>query len=446
MENLLDTLYERGFIEQTTHDEELKEYINSGQVTCYIGFDPTASSLHIGSLVPIMSLAHMQRHGHRPIALVGSGTGLVGDPSGRNEMRQLLTPQVLAENAEGIKKQLSRYLDFSEQRALMLNNADWLTTLEYIPFLRDIGRHFSVNRMLRAESYKLRMNSDEGLSFIEFNYMLLQAYDFLELFKSYNCKLQMGGSDQWGNIVAGIELIRRVKQDTAFGITFPLIATSSGEKMGKTAKGAVWLDPERTSPYEYYQYWINTDDRDVERFLALFTFLPMDEIRKIATLQGVDLNSAKTVLAFETTSLAHGSEAAYGAYQKSLSHFGQRVVPRQVLPSSTIHADADGRGISGQSSANVQGENKSEVDSAKPDSYITEGEIKSGIPAFKLFQSVGLAESSSAARRLIDQGGAYLNAQRIQTFDQLITAEDLDADRMLVLRSGKKRFHKIMVK
>jgi tyrosyl-tRNA synthetase len=446
MENLLDTLYERGFVEQTTHAEELKEYFNSGSVTCYIGFDPTASSFHIGSLVPIMSLAHMQRHGHRPIALVGSGTGLVGDPSGRNEMRRLLSPQALAKNAEGIKKQLSRYLDFSDQKALMLNNADWLTALEYIPFLRDIGRYFSVNRMLRAESYKLRMESDEGLSFIEFNYMLLQAYDFLELFNSYGCKLQMGGSDQWGNIVAGIELIRRVKQETAFGITFPLIATSSGEKMGKTAKGAVWLDPERTSPYEYYQYWINTDDRDVERFLALFTFLPMAEIRKIAALQGVDLNSAKTVLAFETTALAHGPEAAHEAYQKSISNFGERVVPRQVLPSSTIHPDAAGQEVSGQHVANRQGQNVPTIDSGHPDSYITEDEIKSGIPAFKLFHSVGLVASSSAARRLIEQGGAYLNAQRIQAFDQMITTKDLDAEKMLVLRSGKKRFHKIMIK
>ncbi len=446
MENLLDTLYQRGFVEQTTHDEELKEYFNSGQVTCYIGFDPTASSLHIGSLVPIMSLAHMQRHGHRPIALVGSGTGLVGDPSGRNEMRRLLTPQALAENAEGIKKQLSGYLDFRDQKALMLNNADWLTALEYIPFLRDIGRHFSVKRMLRAESYKLRMESDEGLSFIEFNYMLLQAYDFLELFSSYGCKLQMGGSDQWGNIVAGIELIRRVKQETAFGITFPLIATSGGEKMGKTAKGAVWLDPERTSPYEYFQYWINSDDRDVERFLALFTFLPMAEIKEIEALQGVDLNCAKTVLAFETTALAHGSEAAHGAYQKSISNFGERGVPRHVLPSSTIHPEATGQEISGQLAANRQGQNVPAIDSGKPDSYIDQDEIKSGIPAFKLFHSVGLAASSSAARRLIEQGGAYLNAQRIKTFDQLITTRDLDAEKMLVLRSGKKRFHKIMVK
>ena len=281
MANVIEILNARGFIEQTTHEAELNDYAARGGGTCYIGFDPTASSLHVGSLVPIMALAHMQRQGHRPIALIGGGTGLVGDPSGKTEMRQLLTPQAVEENAVGIKKQLSRFIDFTDGKALMLNNADWLTKLEYIPFLRDIGRHFSVNRMIKAESYKMRLDSEEGLNFIEFNYMLLQAYDFLELFDRHGCRLQMGGADQWGNIVAGIELIRRMRQETAFGITFPLITTSSGAKMGKTAKGAVWLDPERTPPYEYYQYWINTDDRDVARFLALFTFLPMEEINAV---------------------------------------------------------------------------------------------------------------------------------------------------------------------
>ena len=269
--NILDILKERGFIEQTTHDQELSDYFDQGRATCYIGFDPTASSLHVGSLVPIMSLAHMQRQGHRPIGLVGGGTGMVGDPSGKTEMRKMLSLEQIEANAQGIKAQLARFLDFEEDRALLLNNADWLTKLEFIPFLRDIGRHFSVNRMIKAESYKMRLDSEEGLSFIEFNYMVLQAYDFLELYDSHECRLQMGGSDQWGNIVAGVELIRRMRQTTAFGITFPLITTSSGEKMGKTHKGAVWLDPDRTSPYEYYQFWINTDDRDVSRFLALFT-------------------------------------------------------------------------------------------------------------------------------------------------------------------------------
>ncbi|MGD9005525.1 MAG: tyrosine--tRNA ligase, partial [Desulfobacterales bacterium] len=336
MANVLDVLEERGFIEQTTHDQELRECLDRGSVTCYIGFDPTAASLHIGSLVPIMSLAHMQRQGHRPIALIGGGTGMVGDPSGKTEMRQLLTLETLAKNAEGIKKQLSYFLDFEADKALMLNNADWLAELKYIPFLRDIGRHFSVNRMIKAESYKIRLDSEEGLTFIEFNYMILQAYDFLELFQNYDCRIQMGGSDQWGNIVAGVELIRRVHQGAAFGITFPLITTSSGEKMGKTAKGAVWLDAAKTSPYEYYQYWINTDDRDVVRFLALFTFLPMAEIHQIDQLSGADLNSAKAILAFEATRLAHGNQAAIEAHQAAASMFGTRQVPADILPSSTL--------------------------------------------------------------------------------------------------------------
>jgi len=241
MPNVIDELKERGFVEQTTHDQELYDYIDQGNITCYIGFDPTGPSLHIGSLVPIMSLAHMQRAGHHPIALVGGGTGLVGDPSGKTEMRKLLTPETIEENAMGIKQQLSHFLDFSDGKAIMLNNADWLTKLGYISFLRDVGRHFSVNRMIKAESCKIRLDSEDGLSFIEFNYMVLQAYDFLELSRSQGCRLQMGGSDQWGNIVAGVELIRRMRQQTAFGVTFPLITTSSGEKMGKTAKGAIWL-------------------------------------------------------------------------------------------------------------------------------------------------------------------------------------------------------------
>ncbi|UCD82060.1 MAG: tyrosine--tRNA ligase [Desulfobacterales bacterium] len=427
MPNVIEVLKERGFVEQTTHDQELNQYVEQGRITCYIGFDPTASSLHIGSLIPIMSLAHMQRNGHQPIALVGGGTGMVGDPSGKTEMRKLLTLEELAKNAVGIKKQLSHYLDFSKDNALMLNNADWLTKLEYIPFLRDIGRHFSVNRMIKAESYKMRLDSEEGLSFIEFNYMVLQAYDFLELFNRHGCRLQMGGSDQWGNIVAGVELIRRVHQQTAFGVTFPLITTTGGEKMGKTAKGAVWLDPERTSPYEYYQYWVNTDDRDVARFLALFTFLPMAEIRKIETLEGVDLNSAKAVLAFETTLLAHGKKEAVKAYQGAVSMFGDREVPAHILPSSTI----------------PRGDSRLD-DISVPQTYVEMRELKEGIPAFKLFQTAKLVASGGAARRLIEQGGAYVNGQRIDTFDHLICDRDLNEDKVIILRSGKKRFHKII--
>jgi tyrosyl-tRNA synthetase len=426
--NVLDILEQRGFIDQTTHDQELKDCLDQGNVTCYIGFDPTAASLHIGSLVPIMSLAHMQRQGHRPIALIGGGTGMVGDPSGKTEMRKLLTLEALAENAAGIKKQLSHFLDFSEDKALMLNNADWLTKLEYIPFLRDIGRHFSVNRMIKAESYKIRLDSEEGLTFIEFNYMVLQAYDFLELFKHYDCKIQMGGSDQWGNIVAGVELIRRVNQGAAFGITFPLITTSGGEKMGKTAMGAVWLDAEKTSPYDYFQYWINTDDRDVSRFLALFTFLPMDEIRQIEKLSGADLNSAKAILAFEATQLAHGRDEALKAYKAAVSMFGARRVPETILPSSAIP-----RGDSDVDDASV------------PSSFLDVQTLKVGIPAFKLFHQVGLAKSGGAARRLIEQGGAYINGSRVESYDYMVSDTDFDAQKTMVLRSGKKRFHKIEV-
>ena len=431
MTNLIDILKERGFIDQTTHEKELNEYLEAGQVTCYIGFDPTASSLHVGSLVPIMSLAHMQRHGHRPIALIGGGTGLVGDPSGKTEMRKLLTPEMVEENAIGIKEQLSRFLDFSDGKALMLNNADWLTKLEYIPFLRDFGRHFSVNRMIKAESYKMRLESEEGLNFIEFNYMLLQAYDFLELYDHYGCRLQMGGSDQWGNIVAGVELIRRVRQKTVYGITFPLITTSSGEKMGKTAEGAVWLDPAKTSPYEYYQYWINTDDRDVLRFIALFTFIPMGEIKKLEKVSGADLNSAKVVLAFEVTQLAHGKEAATKAYHAAASMFGARVVPKEIMPSSTLHtftihnAEAD-------STATI------------PHSIMDVDQFKEGIPAFKMYNMVGLASSGSSARRLIEQGGAYVNGKRIESFDYLLTDSDI-VDMEILLRAGKKRYHKIKI-
>jgi tyrosyl-tRNA synthetase len=384
-----------------------------------------------------MSLAHMQRHGHRPIALVGGGTGLVGDPSGKTEMRQLLTPEMVDKNAIGIKKQLSRFLDFKEDKALMANNADWLTKLGYIPFLRDIGRHFSVNRMIKAESYKMRLESEEGLNFIEFNYMLLQAYDFLELFDHYECRLQMGGSDQWGNIVAGIDLVRKIRQETVFGITFPLITTSSGAKMGKTAEGAVWLDPDRTSPYDYYQYWINTDDRDVARFMALFTFLPMEEIRDVEKLSGADLNNAKVILAFEATRIAHGEEEAYKAYRAAESVFGSRVVPKEIIPSSAIHdihANARSSTVAVGMDAVIE----------PPHSEMDINQFSEGIPAFKLYQMVGLANSGSAARRLIEQGGAYVNGQRIESYDYLLTADDV-VDLEILLRAGKKRYHKVKI-
>ncbi len=424
---VLDTLFERGFIENTTHEQELRTLFAENSVTCYIGFDPTASSLHVGSLVPIMSLAHMQRQGHRPIALVGGGTGLVGDPSGKTEMRQMLTLADVEANAQGIQRQLARFIDFSQDRALLLNNAQWLTKLGYVRFLRDIGRFFSVNRMIKAESYRMRLDSEEGLSFIEFNYMVLQAYDFLELFDRLGCRLQMGGSDQWGNIVAGVDLVRRVRQESVYGITFPLITTSSGIKMGKTHQGAVWLDPDRTSPYDYYQFWINTDDRDVARFLALFTFLPMDEIRQVQTLGGADLNAAKTVLAFEATGLAHGADAARNAHMAASAMFGTRPVPKGLLPSSGIDRDT-----------------ARENDYGVPHTFLGAESVSGGIAAFKLFQQTGLAKSSGAARRLIEQGGAYINGVRVSSVDHQVEVADFQ-NRELVLRAGKKSYHKIIL-
>jgi tyrosyl-tRNA synthetase len=425
--NVLDTLRERGFIEKTTHDEELRDYLANSSITCYIGFDPTASSLHVGHLLPIMALSHMQKYGHRPIALVGGGTGLVGDPSGKTEMRQLLTPKIVEKNVVGIKSQLSHFLDFESGKALLLNNFEWLSKLNYIGFLRDIGKCFSVNRMIKAESYRSRLESEEGLSFIEFNYMILQAYDFLILNDQYNCKLQMGGNDQWGNIVAGIDLVRKIKQDNVFGITFPLITTSSGAKMGKTAGGAVWLDASRTSHYDYYQYWINTDDQDVLRFLALFTFLPMKEIRDIKNLSGMELNMAKSVLAFEATLLAHGRIESIKAYEAAASMFGQRIIPENLLPSSTIPRKPL---ITEQSSV--------------PTFEINAQYLKEGIPAFKLFQMVELVSSGGAARRLIEQGGAYANGKRIDKFDQLIVENDIQ-NKEILLRAGKKRFLRLKV-
>src|SRR4030043_272021 len=342
-----DLFVERGFLEQVTDEANLRELLKR-KVTCYIGFDPTASSFHVGNLVPLMSFAHMQRHGHRPIALVGGGTGLVGDPSGKDEMRQILTYEEINKNAETQKKQFSRFLDFSEERALLLNNAEWLTRLNYIDFLRDIGVHFSVNRMLATESIKIRLET--GLSFIEFNYQLLQAYDFWHLFKNYDCMMQMGGSDQWGNIVAGIDLIRRLEGKQTYGVTSPLIMTADGRKMGKTEKGAVWLDPQRTSPYEYYQFWINTDDRDVRRFLALFTFLPMEKVEEYGKLKGADLRKAKEILAFEATKIVHGEKEAEKAKSDSRAVFsisvsGSLNLAGDSVPTTSIEKEKFKEGI-----------------------------------------------------------------------------------------------------
>ena len=435
MRNVFDILEERGFIEQST-DAAASRQLLEKPVTCYIGFDPTATSLHVGSLLPIMSLAHMQRCGHRPIALVGGGTALVGDPSGKTEMRQMLSREEIDENAEKLKVQLGQFIDFSSGRALLLNNADWLAPLNYIEFLRDIGRHFSVNRMLSAESYKMRLET--GLSFIEFNYMLLQAYDFLLLFDDYGCSLQMGGSDQWGNIVAGVDLVRRMRQKTVYGITFPLITTASGEKMGKTAQGAVWLDATLTSPYEYYQYWINTEDQDVARFLGYFTFLPMEEIQAVADLQGADLNLVKTILAYEVTKITHGEAAARAARVQSENMFGERQIPEDLLPNSTINVNV--RDVESATSVSKVDNSLSSI----PATIVAKSRLSSGIAAFELFAEVGLCSSKGEARRLLQQGGGYINGERIQEFDARATLDHLDKGEIL-LRAGKKKYHRIQV-
>jgi tyrosyl-tRNA synthetase len=422
MENektVYDLFVERGFLEQVTDEVNLRELLKR-KVTCYIGFDPTASSFHVGSLVPIMSLAHMQRHGHRPIALVGAGTALVGDPSGKDEMRQIMTKEEIRKNAEFQKKQFAHFLDFSGDRALLLNNADWLTKLNYIDFLRDIGVHFSVNRMLAAESIKIRLET--GLSFIEFNYQLLQAYDFWHLFKHHDCLIQMGGSDQWGNIVAGIDLVRRLEGKQAYGMTFPLMMTADGKKMGKTEKGAVWLDPERTPPYEYYQFWINTDDRDVRRFLALFTFLPMEEVEKYGGLKGAEIRKAKEILAFEATKIVHGEREALKARDASKSLF-----------------------ISASDSFMAQESSVAKVDDSIPTKVMERKEFIQGIPVFKLFEVTSLCSSGSEARRLIEQGGAYLDRKRIDKFDYLVTLAEFSEKNEILLRAGKKKFHRIKI-
>jgi tyrosyl-tRNA synthetase len=405
--NVIDVLAERGFIEQVSDVEGLRRAAEE-PITCYVGFDPSADSFHVGHLVPIMALAHMQRHGHRPIAVMGGGTGMVGDPSGKTEMRQLLDEQKIDANLARLRDQVRLLLDFAGGRALMVNNADWLRPLNYLTFLREIGRHFSVNRMLAAEAYRTRYESENGLNFLEFNYILLQAYDFLHLYRELGCVLQMGGSDQWGNILGGVDLIRRVEGGQAYAITFPLVTTSSGAKMGKTAAGAVWLDPELVSPYEYYQYWINTEDSDVERFLALFTFLPLAEVRNLGKLTGADTRRAKEVLAFEATRILHGEEAANQAQETSRQLFGQGVASG-ALPTTEIPA----------------------------------AELEAGIPAPELFERVGLCRSRSEARRLIDQGGAWVNDRQVGGVDELVTSAHLDQGALL-LRAGKKRYHRVL--
>lgn len=407
MKNFYRTLTERGFIEQATDPEEMEDLFDQKTLSAYIGFDPTAESLHVGSLIPIMALAHLQQHGHRPIALVGGGTALIGDPSGKKEMRPVLSHEEIRHNAEGLKKQLARYMTLDGPTGILLNNMDWLAPLNYIEFLRDIGRHFSVNRMLTAESVKQRLET--GLSFIEFNYQLLQAYDFFHLYSYQGCLLQMGGSDQWGNIVAGIDLIRRMKGGKAYGLTFPLIVTSSGEKMGKTAKGAVWLDAEKTSPYDYYQFWINTEDQDVGRFLALFTFLPMDLVRELARKQGAELREAKEILALEATAITHGRQEAEKARETSRNLFY-------------------GQGLESGAVATTR---------------IPKEDLVQGIEVYVLLTDARICKTRGEARRLIAQGGVTVNDQRISSFDQKVYLHTLKDDALLV-KIGKKRFYKII--
>jgi tyrosyl-tRNA synthetase len=408
MENVFDVLRARGFVQQVTHPDRLRQRLGSERLTFYIGYDPTARSLHIGSLLTIMAMAHMQRAGHRPLVIVGGGTAMIGDPSGRTEMRQMLSQDTIAQNVQALRAQLQRYLALDgDNGAIIVNNADWLAELKYIDFLRDIGRHFSVNRMLTFEAYKQRLET--GLSFLEFNYQLLQAYDFLVLFQRYGCVLQIGGDDQWGNLVAGVDLIRRVTDGEAFALTFPLLATASGQKMGKTAAGAIWLDAELTSPYEFYQFWINVDDRDVQRFLKYYTFLPLEEITRLSALQGAELRQAKEVLAFEATKLTHGEDEACKARDAA-------------------HALFEGTG----ELAGV------------PETTIPQVRLAAGVPVVELLVETGLATSKSAARRLIQQGGASLNGSRLAHLEAVVTSADLH-DGALLLRAGKKHYHRVVV-
>jgi tyrosyl-tRNA synthetase len=415
--NALDVLQERGYVKDVTDEAGLRRALER-PITLYAGFDPTASSLTVGHLVPVMAMAQLQRHGHRPIVVVGGGTALVGDPSGKTATRAVLTREEIEANLPPIREQLSRYFTFEHDRALMVNNADWLVPLRYIEFLRDVGRHFNVNQMLHHDTYRDRIGTEAGLNFVEFNYMLVQSYDFLHLYREHRCVLQLGGSDQWANIVEGVGLIRKAEGGTAFGLTCPLIATASGAKMGKTEAGAVWLDPARTSPYDYYQFWINTEDPDVGRFLALFTFLPMDEVRALGALQGADLRQAKERLAYEATALTHGEAAAREAQAaaRALFQAGDR--------------DA-GDGLSAAALAAV------------PHTTVPRAELAAGIEADDLFARSGLCSSKGDARRLIQQGGASVNGQPVPRHSASFSLHDL-RDGALLLRKGKKGYHRIV--
>jgi tyrosyl-tRNA synthetase len=398
-------LEKRGLIAQMTHPEEIKRLLENEKVTFYIGFDPTADSLHVGHFLQMIVMAHMQRAGHVPIALMGGGTAMVGDPSGRNDMRSMMTEETINRNVECFKKQFERFLDFSDGKSIMVNNADWLLNLKYIPFLREVGIHFSVNRMLAAECFKTRL--EKGLTFLEFNYMLMQSYDFLMLNEKHNCILQLGGDDQWSNIIGGIELIRRAKGNDVYGMTFTLLTTSEGKKMGKTQSGAVWLDAEKTTPYDFYQYWRNVDDADVIRCLKMLTFLPLDEIARYEALEGSELNEAKKVLAYEVTKLVHGENTANEVSRAAQAIFGK-----------------------GQSSENM------------PTTVIEEKRIKEGMNILDIMLEAGLIPSKGEGRRLIQQGGVSINNNKVNDFNLIVTESDFENGEMII-KKGKKVYHKI---
>lgn len=406
MENIFDVLKDRGFVKQFTHEDEIRELLGKEKVTFYIGFDPTADSLHVGHFVQLMAMSHLQKAGHRPIFLAGGGTGMVGDPSGRTDMRQMMTPEIIQHNVNCFIEQSRRLIDLSENSgAIIENNANWLLDLNYVSFIREIGTHFSVNRMLTAECFKNRM--EKGLSFFEFNYMIMQAYDFLELFRRYGCRLQLGGDDQWSNIIAGADLIRRVESEPAYGMTFTLLTTSEGVKMGKTQSGAVWLDPKKTSPFEFYQYWRNVADADVEKCLSLLTFIPMDEVRRLGALEGAQINRAKEILAFEVTKLVHGEEEALKAEEAAKALFGQGALGGSV-----------------------------------PTTDIPKSELAEGMDIISLLMKAELIPSRGEGRRLIQQGGVTINDEKITDMNTMITLDFFKED-TLMIKKGKKTYHQI---
>ncbi len=404
-DNVYDVLSERGLIAQTTHEEEIRELLGKEKVTFYIGFDPTADSLHVGHYLQMVVMRHMQNYGHRPIALVGGGTGHVGDPSGRTDMRSMMTKETIDYNCERFKEQLAKVVDFSDDKAIMVNNADWLLDLNYVDFLRDIGSCFSVNKMLTAECFKQRL--EKGLSFLEFNYMLMQAYDFLMLSRKYGAKIELGGDDQWSNILAGIDLCRRKDQKQVYGMTFTLLTNSEGKKMGKTAAGAVWLDPKKTTPYDFYQYWVNVDDADVIKCLKLLTFVPMDEIREMETWKDAKINEAKRILAYEVTKLVHGADEADKVKAAAEAVFGGGGVSAD-MPTSVI-PDVVGMGV------------------------------------LDMLVSTGLVPSKGEARRLVQQNGLSINDAKYTDVNGSVTA-DMLTDEGMIIKKGKKTFHRVVIK